>query len=133
MKADAAGGRPGDVMCYDDNDDLVLAVEVKGEELTLIELRATILKARSSNVTNILFVSPDVSATDIETIRDVVSGEFAQGSNVYQTSIRSLTYNSFTLLNESWRVTFLREICSELDARSSQPSDRTAFAALLTP
>ena len=44
-EADAAAGVPGDVMCYDDNGDLALAVEVKGDELTLIELRSTISKA----------------------------------------------------------------------------------------
>ena len=39
-EADAAAGQPGDVMCYDDKGELALAVEVKGNELTLVELQS---------------------------------------------------------------------------------------------
>lgn len=130
---DSATGRPGDVMCYGEDDTLALAVEVKGDELTLIELEGTIEKARSARVANILFATPGFVASDREAIRARVTEEFAQGSNIYQASIQSLVRNSFMLLGEDWRVKFLYEICSELDARSSQPMDRLAFADLLTP
>ncbi len=131
-EADAASGVPGDVMCYGENDTLALAVEVKGHELTLIELEATITKARSSHVSNILFTTPGLASVDRESIETKITEEFAQGSNIHQTSIGSLARNSFMLLPEDWRVTFRQEVCSELDARSTQPSDRLAFADLLT-
>ncbi len=131
-EADAASGVPGDVMCYGEADSLALAVEVKGDELTLIELESTITKARSSRVTNILFATPGFASADREAIEAKITEEFAQGSNIYQTSIHSLTRSAFMLLGEEWRVTFLQAVCSELDARSTQPSDRLAFAALLT-
>ena len=129
---DAASGAPGDVMCYDEDDALALAVEVKGHELTLIELEATIVKARSSHVANVLFATPSFASADSEAALAKIKEEFAQGSNIYQTSICSLARSSFMLLKEDWRVTFLQEVCSELDDRSTQPSDRLAFAALLT-
>ena len=132
-EADAAAGQPGDVMCYDDEGELALAVEVKGDMLTLVELQSTISKARSSYVTNILFMTPDFASGDRDAIETKIREEFAQGSNIYQTSIRSLVRSSFMLLSEDWRVTFLQEICSELDERSTQPGDRIAFAELLTP
>ena len=131
-EADAATGVPGDVLCYGENDLLALAVEVKGHDLTLIEVESTIAKARSSRVTNILFATPGLASADRETIEGKITEEFAQGSNIYQTSIHSLARNSFMLLNEDWRVKFLYEVCSELDARSTQPADRLAFAELLT-
>lgn len=131
-EADAASGVPGDVMCYGEDDMLALAVEVKGHELTLIELESTITKARSSRVTNILFATPGFASADREAIETKITEEFAQGSNIYHTSIHSLVRSAFMLLKEEWRVKFLYAICSELDARSTQPSDRLAFADLLT-
>ena len=131
-EADAASGVPGDVMCYGEDDSLALAVEVKGHELTLIGLEATIAKARSSRVTNVLFATPGLASVDRESIEAKITEEFAQGSNIYQISIRSLARSSFMMLKEDWRVTFLQAVCSELDARSTQPSDRLAFASLLT-
>ena len=131
-EADAATGVPGDVLCYGEDDALALAVEVKGHDLTLIEVESTIAKARSSRVTNILFATPGLSSTDREAIEGKISEEFAQGSNIYQTSIQSLARNSLMLLEEDWRVKLLNEVCAELDARSTQPTDRLAFAELLT-
>ena len=131
-EADTASGVPGDIMCYGEDGALALAVEVKGYELTLIELEATIAKARSSHVSNILFTTPGLASVDKEAIGAKITEEFAQGSNIYQTSIGSLARSSFMLLKETWRVRFLQEVCSELDARSTQPSDRLAFADLLT-
>ncbi len=131
-EADAAAGVPGDVLCYGEDDALALAVEVKGHELTLIEVESTITKARSSRVTNTLFATPGLASADREAIEARITEEFAQGSNIYKSSIQSLARNSFMLLKEEWRVEFLYAVCSELDARSSQPSDRLAFAELLT-
>lgn len=129
---DAASGVPGDVMCYGQDHALALAVEVKGHELTLIELESTIAKARSSRVANVLFATPGFASADKEAMEAKITEEFAQGSNIYQTSVQSLVRSVFMLLTEDWRVTFLNSICSELDARTTQPSDRLAFANLLT-
>ena len=128
---DSATGMPGDVMCYGQDDTLALAVEVKGNELTLVELETTIAKARSGRVANILFTTPGFATAHREDIEARITEEFAQGSNIYQTSIQSLARNSFMLLSEDWRITFIQEICSELDTRSTQPSDRLSFADLL--
>ena len=78
-------------------------------------------------------MTPGFSSGDREAIQTRITEEFAQGSNVYQTSISSLVRSSFMILRENWRVTFLQEICSELDERSTQPADRIAFSELLTP
>ena len=129
---DAATGAPGDVLCYGPDDAIVLAVEVKGNELRLVELEATVSKARSSGVGNILFATPGFAPEDSDAITGRISEEWAQGSNIYQISIQSLARSSFMLLDEKWRVTFLREICDELDSRSTQPADRLEWATLLS-
>ena len=131
-EADTASGVPGDIMCYGEDGQLALAVEVKGHQLTLNELETTITKARSSRVANVLFAAPGLVASQMDDMEVKIAEEFSQGSNIYQTSITALARSSFMLLGEEWRVEFLRAICAELDARTSQPSDRMAFAALLT-
>ncbi len=128
---DAASGSPGDVLCYGPDDSLALAVEVKGNYLTLVELEATIIKARSSGVANILFATPDFAQEDRDAIAARITEEWVRGSNIYQTSIQSLTRSLFMLLDEKWRVTLLREVCHELDSRSALPTDRLEWAALL--
>ena len=130
-EADAASGSPGDVLCYGNEDELVLAVEVKGHDLTYVELETTILKARSSGVADILFASPDFARADRDAIEARVKDEFAMGSNLHQTSIVGLVKATFSLLGEEWRVSFINAICDELDARSTDPTDRVAFAELL--
>ena len=130
-EADAASGAPGDVLCFGTDEELVLAVEVKGHELTYVELGSTILKARSTGVENILFAAPGIASADREAIDTRIEAEFALGSNVHQISINDLVRATFGLLGEGWRVQFIREICEELDARSTDPADRVRFAGLL--
>ena len=130
-EADAAAGRPGDIMCYGQDDSLALAIEVKGNELTLVELEATVTKARAGRVANILLATPGFVQADGEAIETRLMEEFAQGINIFQTSIQSLARSSLMLLGEDWRVAFLEEVCTELDSRTAQPSDRFAFARLL--
>ena len=131
-EADSASGAPGDVMCYGLDGYLVLAVEAKGHSLSMVELDTTITKARTSRVANILFATPGISTSDSSAIGAKIAEEFGQGTNIYQSAIVDIVRSSFMLLGEEWRVEFLQAIGSELDARSSQPSDRLAFARLLS-
>ena len=130
-EADTASGAPGDVLCFGTDEELALAVEVKGHDLTYVELGATILKARSSGVENILFASPGIASADREAIETRINNEFASGSNVHQISINDLVRATFSLLGEDWRVQFIEAICDELDSRSTDPADRVGFAGLL--
>ena len=81
---DAATGSPGDVLCYGPDDSLALAIEVKGNNLTLVELEATIVKARSSGVANILFATLGFAQENRETIAARINEEWCEGA----TSIR---------------------------------------------
>jgi len=48
-ESDVASGVTGDVMCYDENDQMVLAVEVKDRTLTLADVRTSTRKERESD------------------------------------------------------------------------------------
>ena len=77
-EADAAGERPGDVVCYD-GDQLVFAVEVKDRIVTLQDVDTAIGKARRSYVAEVLFASASPAEESPE-ISERVQREFGLGS-----------------------------------------------------
>ena len=129
-EADAAGGAPGDVMCFDDGDQMVLAVEVKDRALTLADVRTSTRKAREADValTNLLFAVPGIGEPEA---LDAARGEWAAGLNVYVVDIVDLARSTFVLLPEESRPALLRAIGTELDARGDHAHRRAWHNALL--
>ena len=135
-EADAAGGVPGDVLCYcrDDPERICLVVEVKDMELTLGHVDATSIKAKQADVglANVLFAVPGIHTSDRAEIASRVGTEWAAGMNVYTISIHALVDALFVLVDEPWRVRLVREIGDELDARQDQPARKAWHDLLLT-
>lgn len=133
-ESDSASDVPGDIVCYDTGHPprISLCVEVKDQSLTLTHVKASSLKAKRTDLglESLLFVVPSVVSVDREDIADYVAREWASGMNVHITSLRKLVATWFLLLDESWRVRFVREIGEELDIRHDQPS-RKAWHDLL--
>ena len=128
-EADAAGGAPGDVLCYchDDPERLCLVVEVKDIDLTLAHVQASTRKAKQADVglTNLLFAVPTVRLSDREAIETLTRREWASGLNVYTTGVVPLMESAFMLLADGWRIDLLRAIGAELDERQDQAARRT--------
>lgn len=132
-EADAVSGAPGDIMCYDKEGDMVLAVEVKDRELTLADVRASTRKARESDaaLANLLFATPGVRGQDSSEIHESATSAWAAGLNVYQADIIELVSAAFVLLPETWRPVLLRRIGEELDSRGDH-AHRRAWHGLLS-
>jgi hypothetical protein len=132
-EADVARGSPGDVMCFDAADNMVLAIEVKDRALTLADVRASTRKARESDaaLSNLLFATLGISEQDRSSIHDSAVASWAAGLNVYQADIIELVRSAFVLLGEEWRPALLRQIGAELDARGDH-AHRRAWHALLS-
>lgn len=130
-EADAAAGRPGDIMCYSDGE-LRLVVEVKDTRLTLAHVQDSSRKAKESSeaFSDLLFASRGVQERDSDAIESFIQRDWAAGLNIYAVEIESLARASFVLLKEEWRVCFLREVGRELDRRQDQ-SSRLAWRDLL--
>ena len=126
-EADAASGAPGDVVCFDDNDQMVLAVEVKDRELTLADVRSSTRKAREADaaLTNLLFTTPGIKHQDRANIDESVAATWAAGMNVYQADILDLAASTFVLLAEDWRPALMRQIGDELDRRGDHRHRRS--------
>jgi len=132
-EADAASGVPGDVMCYDAGDNVVLAVEVKDRNITLADVRASTRKARLSDepLTNFLFAAPGIQLSEKEAIDDTVERAWGSGLNLYRLDLLDLAASCFALLDEDWRLTLLREIGADLDRRGDH-KHRRAWHGLLS-
>lgn len=125
-EADAASGVPGDVMCYDADDRVALAVEVKDRSITLADVRASTRKVRLSNepLTNFLFAAPGIQRTEQEAIDDTVERAWGSGLNLYRLDLLDLAASCFALLDEDYRPAFLREVGADLDRRGDHKHRR---------
>ena len=121
---DTATGVPGDIMCYDNNDKLCLAVEVKDMALTLAHVKSASRKAKESSegLSSFLFAAHGVHRKEQDSIAAFVQRDWASGLNIYTVDIETLVSTSFVLLDEQWRVEFLRQVGKELDDRQNQSS-----------
>lgn len=128
-EADAAGERPGDVVCYD-GDQLVFAVEVKDRIVTLQDVDTAIGKARRSDVAEVLFASASAAGESHE-ISERVQREFGLGVNIYQLEIATMLRVVLTIAGESSRTRFLALVGEELNDRVTQPSHKIDWQELL--
>lgn len=133
-QADVASGVPGDILCYQTQDDgeiLQLAIEVKDRKLTITELDSTIGKARRSRLTEILFVTRGINESEKEEIVSRIGREWAQGTNVYDSTLQDMIRVIFPIAGEECRIDFLREVGNEIDEKASQPDLKSEWASLL--
>ena len=134
-EADAATGAPGDILCMrrtaEGELELALAIEVKDQELSLVEVNAAIEKARRSRITEIVFAAPGRRSLEAEEIEQRIADEWALGTNVYEVPLLDMARVTLTLIGEAERPTLLREIGEEINQRALHPSLRKTWADLL--
>jgi len=131
--ADAATGMLADLECVSDSGQIVLVVEVKDRQLTITQIQSKMTGIRQKRVSEIFFVAQGgVKKSDRPQVRSLISREFTGGHNLYVTDISSLSETALSLLGETGRVEFLREIGSHLDQYNSDIATRRAWAQLLS-
>ena len=132
-EADSATGMPGDIMCYNKQGHIILAIEVKDQNLTMADLRTSITKTREAGgqLSNLLFAVPGVREADRRDVDAAVRNAWAAGLNIHRIKILTLSEMAFSLLDEQYRVAFLKEIGEELDRRG-ELSHRLSWRDLLS-
>jgi len=129
--ADMPAGLSADIECWC-ADEIVLLVEVKDRELTLVQLDSKLDTARARHISEILFVAEqgrDVQALDA--IDGRIASEFVSGQNVYVVRFADFSLGILILFGEDGRVDFLREVGVELDRVNARIEHRKAWAELL--
>jgi len=129
--ADAASGMSADIECWLAGE-IVLLVEVKDRELTLIQLDTKLDSARARHISELLFIAEqgkEQQALDAINVR--ISSEFTSGQNVYVVNLADFALGILILFGEDGRVEFLSEVGSELDRVNARIEHRRAWADLL--
>lgn len=130
--ADTASGAVADLECVNDQDEIVLAVEVKDRTVTINQIKEKLVNLRAENVTEILFVAQDgVHRPDVDATKALVEKEYNSGHNIYIFPFAEFAGSSLALMGEAGRRMFLQLVGEELDRYMSDIKHRRAWAVLL--
>lgn len=129
--SDQSTGLAGDIECIDDKGNTKLIVEVKERNLTLNDVRGSILKARKMSLKELLFNTPGINQTEEKRISELVSKTWAAGTNIYNLKIQDLIRVGLTLTGERGQRYFIERIGYQLDSFNTQPINRIRWKQLL--
>lgn len=129
--ADVSTGMSGDIECLLDGR-VVLVVEVKDREITLVQLDTALDAVRARNITELLVVAEQGKETHSDNAVDArIRREFTSGQNVYVVRFAEFALGIFILFGEEGRVEFLKEVGAELERINARIEHRRAWADLL--
>jgi hypothetical protein len=129
--ADMSSGMSADIECRF-SDTIVLLVEVKDRELTLIQLDTKLDTARARHISELLFIAEQgKEQQNLEAVETRISSEFTSGQNVYVVRFADFALGILILFGEDGRVEFLGEVGNELDRVNARIEHRRAWADLL--
>ncbi len=129
--ADSPSGLSADIECWFEGE-IVLLVEVKDRDLTLVQLDSKLDSARARHISELLFVAEQgKEGAALDTINARIASEFVSGQNVYVVRFADFSLGILILFGEDGRVDFLREVGAELDRVNTRIEHRKAWADLL--
>lgn len=129
--SDTSSGSAADIECFDSDGNLKLAIEVKERNLTLIDVKSAIQKARKATIQEFLFDSPKIHPNDSEDIAELFEKTWASGTNFYQLSIHELVKVGLSLTGEAGRRDFVENVGKQLNEYNTQPRNRQRWKELL--
>jgi hypothetical protein len=130
--SDDSTGMVADIECYSKQGTLLLAVEVKDQQLTITHVEDKLKNARAKGVRELLFVvQQSVAEAEQSGIGKLMEREFASGQNIYVLDLSRLAEGLLALLGEAGRTRFLREVGRNLAEYALQVHHRRRWAELL--
>lgn len=129
--ADAVTESVADLECFDDEDRISLAVEVKERKINSEDVQSSLNKARKFGVRELVFCCEGFVEGDREKISEAFSSAWASGTNLYAVSIPSLIDVMLPILGETSIRVFAVGIGEQLDKFGTQPRHRKAWKTLL--
>ncbi len=131
--ADSSTGSAADLECKDREGNIVLAVEVKDQQLTLRHALDKLPGARSKGIRELIFlVQGGIAAAEAESVRNLIDREFITGQNIYVCEFAAFMESCLVLVGERGRRIFLECIGKELDERRVDIEHRRKWAGLLS-
>lgn len=129
--SDTSSGSAADIECFDSKGNLRLAIEVKERNLTLIDVKSAVQKARKATIQEFLFNSPKINSNEHDEITELFEKTWASGTNFYQLSIHELVKVGFSLTGEDGRREFVENVGKQLNEYNTQPRNRQRWKDLL--
>jgi hypothetical protein len=124
--SDEATGQAADLECFNEQSQIVLAVEVKDRTLTLTDVEGTLQKSRQRVIKDIFFTAPSVREEDKAAVSERVDRAFTAGQNLYLFDFFDLARSVLALGGEAIRTTFLKKVGEHLNQWNTQPRHRQA-------
>jgi hypothetical protein len=124
--SDTHSGRISDIECRDENGNILLAVEVKDDALSMRHIQDKIPVVREHGIRELLFLARGTVEFN-ESTDALLAGEFAAGQNIYAVMFPSFLESRLVLLGEIGRREFLQQVGVFVDAVSGELTDREAW------
>lgn len=128
---DQSTGLAGDIECIDKDGNIKLVIEVKERNITLTDVRSSILKARKISLKELLLNAPGIIQSEEKQVSDLISKTWASGTNIYRLSIKELLKVGLSLTGEIGRRDFIKNIGNQLNRYNTQPVNRKRWKDLL--
>lgn len=130
--SDASSGRAGDVERINSDGKVDLAVEVKDRTLSMADLEASILKCRTVDVRNLLFVIQSKTLlSDEAAMLDRSKHEFTRGIDVNFADAVTLFRTALMLLSPEQRALLLRGVHDALEEMGAHLKHRYHWMGLV--
>lgn len=128
--SDRATGMVGDLECRN-NGQIVYAVEVKEQKVTLADVRSFENKLIKDQVTEALVNAPATKPSEDESIENRIRLMWSRGINLYLLSIEELVSVTMSLAGEEGRLEFVAEVGKQID-NYARPASRLTWRDLLS-
>jgi hypothetical protein len=130
--ADASTQSVADVMCYDSEGCLLLAVEVKERSLSYEDVRSAFGKLKQTQLGRLVFAAPLIERVDSSKIREFAESGFQkENRSLHHVTVNGLLSTSLVMTKEHDHVTFLRGVDTTLTKYNTQPANRQVWRDLV--
>jgi len=131
--ADSSTQSVADISCFDTQENLLLAVEVKERSLTFEDVRSAIEKISKTPVGKFVFAAPLVEKVDSSRIRETTDECFRKDKrSFHHITVEGLLATSLMMNDETAHVEFIREVDSMLTKYNTQPENRRVWRDLVS-
>ena len=131
--ADYSTQSVADISCYDADDELLLAVEVKERSLTFEDVRSAIEKISKTPVGKFVFAAPLIEKVDSSKIRDTTDEHFRKDKrSFHHVTVEGLLATSLMMNDENVHNEFIREVDQMLTKYNTQPENRRVWRDLVS-
>ena len=130
--SDASAGTVGDLMIYDADNNLLIAIEVKERSLSLEDVRTMLAKVVEKNELSVVFAAPSVEAVDSEEVSLLYEKSFRNRVACHFVPVQEFLRVAFSISNERKFVDFVTGVETNLIKYRTQPHNRNRWREIIS-